>query len=189
MIDFDKIKIKPEDVKNSTKWFNDQVQSLTRMNIRQNGLMKSDAVRLDSRVVPGKMYFFFYDPKTKDTLPHYDIFPLVLPYAKTKDGFMGLNLHYLDYQPRMMLFKELLKISGDKSITETSKLRYSWSLIEGMSKMRAAHPCLKHYLTGHVRSPYAEVKTEFWHTAIMLPVQKFVGENAKKIWTENRKYR
>ena len=38
---------------------------------------------------------FFYDAKTQDKLPYWDYFPLCIPIKKYKNGFMGLNLHYL----------------------------------------------------------------------------------------------
>jgi hypothetical protein len=43
----------------------------------------------------GKMYSFVYDPKTKEQLPYYDIYPLVFPIEYYNDGFLGINLHYL----------------------------------------------------------------------------------------------
>jgi hypothetical protein len=39
----------------------------------------------------GGLYFFVYDPKTKNDLPYYDRFPLVIPLKRTPDGFIGLN--------------------------------------------------------------------------------------------------
>ena len=38
-----------------------------------------DRQRLKTSSIVGKMYFYFYDPKTKDTMPYYDRFPLVIP--------------------------------------------------------------------------------------------------------------
>ena len=39
----------------------------------------ADRQRLKNNAIIGRMYFYFYDPKTKDKLPYYDRFPLVLP--------------------------------------------------------------------------------------------------------------
>ena len=33
----------------------------------------------------GNMYFFFYEPQGKDTLPYWDAFPLVIPIELTQD--------------------------------------------------------------------------------------------------------
>ena len=50
--------------------------------------------RMKEYPMPGKMYFYFYDPKYKAVLPIYDRFPLVIPIEPYPDGFLGLNLHY-----------------------------------------------------------------------------------------------
>ena len=53
-------------------------------------LMK-DANRLKDSSMIGKMYFYFYDPKTKDSLPYYDRFPLVIPIERYSDGFLEIG--------------------------------------------------------------------------------------------------
>ena len=57
-----------------------------------------DRDRLVNRAGIGRMYFFFYDPKTKADLPYYDTFPLIFKVAHTQGGFYGLNFHYLPEQ-------------------------------------------------------------------------------------------
>src|SRR4051812_17463081 len=37
----------------------------------------------------GKMYTFMYDPKTKEELPYYDIFPLIFPIEYYSDSMLG----------------------------------------------------------------------------------------------------
>jgi hypothetical protein len=81
--------------------------------ITPNRVMLEEGMHLTSTLTPGKLFFFYYDPKHKETLPYYDQFPLVIPFAKEKGAFRGLNLHYLDYQMRMALFNELLKVTGN----------------------------------------------------------------------------
>jgi len=41
--------------------------------------LMSDYKRLSNSYKIGKMYFYYYDPKTKEKLPYYDRFPLVIP--------------------------------------------------------------------------------------------------------------
>ena len=188
-INLQNVKINSEDVKRSRAWFDDEIKKMSAQRFNPAKIIKSESVKLQSRVVPGRMYFFYYDPKTKDSLPYYDTFPLVLPYKKVPGGFMGLNLHYLEYQPRMRLFTELLKITGNRHITEISKIKYSWALVNSASQLKPAHACVKRYLIEQVGSPFAEVHPEFWHTAIMLPVQRFVGSTKERVWKESRKFR
>ncbi len=183
------VKINPEDVKKSRAWFDGEIRKISEQRFTPAKTLKTEGVRLQSRIVPGKMYFFYYDPKTKETLPYYDTFPLVIPYKKVPGGFMGLNLHYLEYQPRMKLFNELLKITGNKHLTEISKIKYSWQIVSSVSQLAPAQACVKRYLIEQVGSPFAEVNPEFWHTAVMLPVQRFVGARKERVWTESRKFR
>jgi hypothetical protein len=105
-------KINPEDVKKSQKWFDEQVKKLSTKKVTPNRIMNEEGMHLTSTLVPGKMYFFYYHPKHYETLPHYDQFPLVLPFGKTGNSFTGLNLHYLDYKMRMGLFQQLLKTAN-----------------------------------------------------------------------------
>ena len=183
---FELYHIDPNAVKNSKKWFDEQIGKLATKKITPNRIMVGDGgLELTSRLKPGRPVFFYYDPKHKETLPYYDQFPLVIPYQKTNDGFVGLNLHYLDYRPRMMLFKELVKIYGQNRTSETAKIQYSWELIRGVSKLKAAAPCIKQYLMSHVKSPFCEIPTDSWYTAVMLPVQRFVGASKEQVWKES----
>jgi len=81
--------------KKSRSWFDQQVQAMARQGVTPNKVLQSEASQLATKIVPGNMYMYFYDPKMKQTLPYYDRFPLVLPYRATADGFIGLNLHYI----------------------------------------------------------------------------------------------
>jgi hypothetical protein len=129
-----------------------------------------------------------YDAKDKDTLPYWDKFPLVLPYKKVAGGFMGLNLHYLPYQPRVMLLQRLMEFATDKNMNENTRIRYSWSLIGGVSKFKWAEPCIKHYLTDHVKSTFRKIDAQDWATAVLLPVEQFVGATKTKVWADSMGY-
>lgn len=185
---FELYHVDPNQVVNSKKWFDEQVKMLATKKVTPNRIMVGDGgMNLTSRLKPGRPIFFYYDPKNKDTLPYYDQFPLVIPYARTEGGFIGLNLHYLDYRPRMMLFKELTAIYEKGTTPESAKIKYSWDLIQGMSKMKAAAPCIKQYLLPHVKSPFCEIPHDAWYTAMLLPVQRFVGASKEQVWKESSK--
>ena len=81
-------------------WYRDRART-TR--IQPQTLIKSDRERLTSRVMIGRMYHFFYDPKHKKTLPYYDRFPLIFPFKSVRGGFLGINLHYLPLRLRAKL--------------------------------------------------------------------------------------
>ena len=62
---------------------------------------------LKNRIMVGNMYLFIYDPKLKNELEYYDTFPLVIPIKDYHDGFLGINLHYIDTMDRAILMYSL----------------------------------------------------------------------------------
>lgn len=174
-------------VKKSRSWFDQQVNLLTRQNLTPNKVLAGDVDQLTTRVMPGHLYMFVYDPKLKKELPYYDRFPLVFPFAKTEGGFIGLNMHYLPYQLRIALLDNLLVFKNNSKIDETTRLKYSWQLIDGVSRYKAAQPCVKQYLMGHVRTQFRQVSSNDWATAMLLPVERFVGATKQEVWADSRK--
>lgn len=187
---FELYHISPNEVKKSQSWFDEQVRKLSTKKITPNRLMMGDGgSELTGTLVPGKLFFFYYDPKHKETLPYYDQFPMVIPYNRDKTGFIGLNLHYLDYKSRMGLFQALVKNHGNNMMTESAKIQYSWELINGVSKMKLAQACIKRYLFDHVQSPYLAVPEESWYTAMLLPVQRFVKATKEQVWADSSRFK
>lgn len=170
----------------SAIWFEQQAFNLLDANeITPTQALRGDARKLKVQIMPGSMYFFMYDAKHKDKMPYYDMFPLVLPYALTKDGFMGLNLHYLPYDMRIKLLAKLQEFATSKVLTPRTKIMYSWDLLRGVSKYKAAAPCLKRYLGSQVRSSFRIVPPDDWATACMLPLERFSGSTKFDVWTDS----
>ena len=174
-------------VKKSRAWFEQQVLIMTRQQLTPQRVLNGNPEQLVTRIMPGHLYMFVYDPKTKAELPYYDRFPLVFPFRKTPDGFIGLNMHYLPYPLRINLLDNLLTYASNQRFDETTRLNYSWALIDGMSKYAAAKPCVKQYLVGHVRTQFRQVESSNWATAMLLPVERFVGASKQEIWADSRK--
>jgi hypothetical protein len=174
-------------VKKSRAWFEQQVLIMTRQQLTPQRVLNGNPEQLVTRIMPGHLYMFVYDPKTKAELPYYDRFPLVFPFRKTPDGFIGLNMHYLPYPLRITLLDNLLTYASNQRFDETTRLKYSWALIDGMSKYAAAKPCVKQYLVGHVRTQFRQVESSNWATAMLLPVERFVGASKQEIWADSRR--
>jgi len=174
-------------VKKSRGWFEQQVLLMSKQAITPQKVLKGGAQDLKVQILPGHLYMFLYDPKNKDTLPYYDRFPLVFPFRKTEEGFLGLNMHYLPYQMRIKLLDRLMVFANNRKMDETTRLKYSWALIDGASRYAAAAPCVKHYLMGHVKSPFRKINGDDWATAMMLPVERFIGSSKDNVWMESRK--
>lgn len=172
-------------VRKSTSWFDQQALLIKKQNITAKSVLKGQ--NLTATIRPGNLYMFLYDAKHKETLPYWDMFPLVFPYEKTKDGFMGLNMHYLPYQLRVQLLDRLMQFANNKRMDESTKLKYSWSIIGGVSKFKSAEPCIKHYLSAHVKSSFKLIPAQDWATAMMLPVEAFIGASKNAVWQDSKR--
>lgn len=174
-------------VTKSQTWFQQQAILLGKQQIAPQRLIRSESNRNVNRIVPGEMYLFAYDAKTQDTLPYWDMFPLVFPFRKMKDGFIGLNMHYLPYALRVRLLDRLMDFKTNTLMNEMTRLKYSWNMIQGVSRYKLAEPCVHRYLTSHIQSPLKRIESQHWATALLLPVERFVGSSKQKVWTESLK--
>lgn len=153
-------------------------------NIRGASILKDDTRKVD-RVLPGRLYFYVYDPKTKATLPYYDKFPLVLPIEKYSDGFLGLNFHYIRPKDRLLLMDKLYDTLTNDRYDEKTKLRANYDLLSNASRFGAYKPCVKRYLNSHIRSGIVEIGVNDWEIALMLPVDNFVGASRTQVYRES----
>jgi hypothetical protein len=167
----------------SVDWFRKQVRSLTGT-ITPNRMIQG-ASQFDSRPFIGRMYSYYYDPKGKETLPYFDRFPLTIVVGPAKDGFYGMNLHYLPHRFRARLLDQLLIYANNKTITEKTRLRLTYELLTASSRLRYFQPCFKHYLFNHVQTRLLVIPATEWFTAIMLPVERFVGANPNQVWRDS----
>lgn len=166
-------------------WYRDTAQSYRRLDER--ALMKSDTERLTSTPMVGSMYMYYYDPKHKQTLPYYDRFPLVFPYRKVPGGFMGINLHYLPLVYRAKLMDALYDVTNNKNFDETTKLKMNYQVLSSAAKFKYFAPCVKHYLTEHLRSRFLYVYPSEWDIALFLPTERFQGATKQKVWADSKK--
>lgn len=164
-------------------WYRTQASKTTTTASRIHSESRS---AMTATVTMGKMYMFFYDPKHKKTLPYYDRFPLIFPFSSAKGGFMGLNLHYLPLKLRALLMDSLYDLMNNKQYSEDTKLKLSYSVLQSAGKYKWFKPCIKHYLSDHIRSRFIEVDVSSWDIALFLPTQKFVGANSSKVWSDSR---
>ena len=164
-------------------WLRQKVKSLKPS---PQTLMK-DSERLRDKSFIGKMYFYFYDPKYKDTLPYYDRFPLVIPIEQYSDGFLGLNLHYIHPKQRIILLDKLSDTLSNKNLNERTRLRVNYEYLKAASVAFEAMPCIKRYLFTNVDSRFLEISADEWDIAVMLPMETFVGASAGQVYSDSRK--
>lgn len=164
-------------------WLQSKIKDL---NPSRQALMRDQRKLKDSSVI-GKMYFYFYDPKTKDKMAYYDRFPLVIPIEQYRDGFLGLNLHYIHPKSRMVLLDKLSVTASNKQYNENTKLRLNYGYLSTASKAFEATPCIKRYLYSHIQSRFLEISANEWDIAALLPMESFVGASTSKVFADSRK--
>ena len=171
--------------KKAREWFRKKARKLTDVNrldlIADERLTQLRAPRT------GKMYMFTYDPKTKQQLPYYDTFPLILFVDTYQGGFRGLNMHYLPPPARARLFDALLETANNRKFDESTRLKLNYNLLSSTAKYSAFAPCFKHYLSGHVKSRVVEVDAPEWSIALFLPTESFRKASTRKVWADSRK--
>ena len=92
-------------------WYRENVDELMQLtprnviNPERDKLIGYSVATRNALMWLGKMFFLFYNPKNKLTLPYYDKFPIVMPIHTYNDGFLGLNFHYLSPSQRSILLE------------------------------------------------------------------------------------
>jgi len=170
---------------NSKRWLADRIAKIN--TVSESLILKDSQLTSKSAPLPGRMFFFKYDPKLKNTLPYYDTFPLIIMVESVANGFYGLNLHYLDPVLRAKFMDSLLSLASSRILDEKTKLVLSYKLLNDVSKYKQFKPCFKHYLNAYIESHLKMVSPQDWEIALFLPAQKFVGASASRIWSESRK--
>jgi len=169
-------------------WFRNNIRNI--FDRRKNETIYLDAKRT-GKIVEGNMYMMFYNAKTKDKLPYYDRFPLVIPFdtRSVKNGFYGINLHYIHPQDRQDLLENLYRYkTADRTSGPTGEgveLRYEY--IQSITRLKAAKPCVKRYLYGKILREPLQVDMEYWDVAAMLPTADFGKVNTNTVYAESRK--
>lgn len=164
--------------KKAIDWYKEEISKLK--NINKLDVLASNKKHQRKRFKPGTMALYFYSPKHKDTLPYYDTFPCTIFIEPTKDGFYGLNMHYLPPVMRAKLLHQLYKFNTG------NKFKLSYDLLKGLSNTMWK-PAFKRYLNKQVKSNFIIVPEESMNAAVFLPVSNFKKASTSAVWTDSRK--
>lgn len=175
--------IDPKNVVDASTWF--RSRAAEEKFIDTNKFISSSREKARTRILTGQMYLFRYDPKYKTTLPYYDKFPLVFPFEKVRDGFLGINLHYLPFTYRAILMDNLYNLLNNKNMNETTRLRMTYSILKSSSRYRFFEPCVKHYLNNHIKSRFIYISPDEWNMALFLPLQKF-NKSINRVYQDSK---
>lgn len=138
--------------------------------------------------LPGRVYLFRYTPKYKATLPYYDAFPLTIVVKRYRNGFLGLNLHYLPPKLRIVLFDHLIRLNlNNRDYDEKTRFKLTWRYLKHFSKRRFIKPIVKRYLYDHLDTKFIEVPPNEWEITVFLPLETFKKEQLREVW-KNSEY-
>lgn len=156
-------------------WFRSKVAELRSVVVSpRKFITEEDVVR---RLTVGRVYIYRYLPKHMATLPIWDEYPLVLPFRATETGFIGINLHYLPCAYRAMLLDKLTRMNP--RVTDRKRMIVSWSILEKMSRINVGEMATHQYLLSHIATPIRLIRVEDYAKMILLPVQKFHGNQER----------
>jgi hypothetical protein len=172
--------------KNSIDWYKRKIKELG--GVKPGDVLNDKTLtgNLKTTELIGKLFFYEYDAKWKDTLPYWDRFPLVIPIERYDDGFLGLNLHYLEPRLRVALFANLLDFATNDKFNANTKIIMSYRLLKGVAKYRLFKPCVHRYLTNHIRSRFVKINADNWEIAVHLPLAEFQKQSEYTVWKESR---
>ncbi len=176
----------PMNVRQAQTWYRSTGTSLR---TKLPGKIMANVADLTSKMGPysiGRMYMFYYDPKTKDDLPYWDQFPLIFPIQMYKDGFLGINLHYIQPLLRAKVMDSLYDLISNTKMDNTTRLKLSYRILSGLSRYPLVKPCIKRYLFNHVRSRYFYIEPNNWDLALMLPTEQFQKASKQKVFKDSR---
>lgn len=168
----------------SYRWLTKKIAELSNPTGIASIINREDSRRTET-FSPGKLFFFYYDPKTKKDLPYYDKFPLVLVLEKQNDGFLGLNLHYLPIRYRVAFLDKLMDYAVLDKNKDIHSMRVSYDILQASSRLKEFKPCLKKYLYSQVQSKMLMVLPNEWDIAAFLPIQQFRKATANQVWQES----
>lgn len=169
--------------KRANNWLITKIRALGNVS---RGKLMADGSRLRANTFVGGMFLFYYDPKTKDKLPYYDRFPLVIPLDISSEGFLGLNLHYLAPRARLVLLDGLGRHVNNSRYDDSTKFSLTYQTLKSAASLGAYKPCIKRYLATHVRSSFLRIAADEWDIAAALPVEQFVKASPTQVWADSR---
>ena len=119
---------------------------------------------------------FFYDAKTKKTLPYFDMFPLVFPLRRLGNSFTGINAHYLPPSFKEDFFNIYNKFALNDEFDETTLYRMTWSKI---SRFKIMRPLIRQYSLSNIKSRFLVLNADEVPTALALPLARLVKPNIR----------
>lgn len=148
------------------------------------------AVKRPGNIIEGSMIFFGYDARTKDELPFWDAFPLVILLHKRGNNLLGLNLHYLHPTVRAKFLNDLLKFVTNPAYAHDppSRFKATYSYLKSMAKLKPFRAAIKMYYLSNIVSQINIVQSNEWQITTFMPLEKFKKASREEVWSWANKY-
>lgn len=177
-------KAKAFETKKSWNWYETHVRNAA-AGMSTQKFLGDNIAHQATNIVPGQLIHYFYDPKTKDALPYYDTFPLLLPFSADDTHFTGLNLHYIPPIVRAVLLDKLMKYVSDDNLSPKTKIAVSWETLKNAANFPEVGPCVKKYLFNKVKSNFIIIPPREWEFVIWLPLERMKKASNEQVWSNS----
>ena len=172
----------------SVRWYRNKIKALAPRITGPELLSEAEKKKITARPNYGMMNLFWYKPLNAKRLKYYDLYPLVIPFKKHRNGFTGLNFHYLSVTMRMNLLERLSAFEDSGTLYSLDVndidqlLAFEWMEVKGMKGIK---PIVRRYLANYVYSNFLKIGLEDMVVASLLPVERFYpGDLGMIEWTE-----
>ena len=160
----------------SVRWYRNKIKALAPRITGPELLSEAEKKKITARPNYGMMNLFWYKPLNAKRLKYYDLYPLVIPFKRHRNGFTGLNFHYLSVPMRMNLLERLSAFEDSGTLYSLDVddidqlLAFEWTEVKGMKGIK---PIVRRYLANYVYSNFLKVGLEDMVVASLLPVERF----------------
>ena len=124
----------------------------------------------------GDVFCYHYNPKYRNELPYYDMFPMIMLIGTDQDTFTGLIFHYLPPKFRAILLDRVNAKVGSGII--------NWKKI---SKIPQVAPTVKKYRFDQVMRKVIPIEENEQEIAIFLPLERFRKASKSSIWADSKR--
>ena len=114
----------------SVQWYRSKIRALA-PRISANRMIEQGKTTLTPNY--GLMNLFWYKPLHASKLGYYDIFPLVIPFKYHRNGFTGINFHYLPIPARIKLLDKLKRFTSNSDFNESTVLNVDYSDLKNVN--------------------------------------------------------
>jgi hypothetical protein len=176
------------DLKNpkNTEWLAKNLAKI-RTSMNPKTFIEQSETVASGGLLPGRMFFFGYNPKTKNELSFWDQFPIIVYLHPQPGGFLGINFHYLSPMMRAKFLNGVISYANDPnwntSNSKKTRLQVSYSQLKKIATLKPYKYCIKRYYTSNIVTKLAFIPPTEWKTVPFFPLEQFKGASRETIWS------